>query len=158
MGGSVISSQKTCISETYLLSLKSCEGCLFAREGPGTQLWHRAPLEWDLYLQTQTPGVGDPSSVFFAVNFTSLGFVSLLYNLEKCEINLAHTSFVLCTRRKLEPGLTICGIIKTVFVPPWLTLCLPLCFLLFCLFWLNSASLATTLSFTIPPLGLNAPL
>lgn len=109
--------------------------CLLLK-GPSTQLCHRAPPKWDLYLQTQTPGVGDASSVF-AVNFTSLGFVGLVYYMGKCEINPVFTSLVLCTRRrKLEPGLTICGIIKTVFVPPWLTLCLPLCFPLFFLFGL----------------------
>lgn len=38
--------------------------------------------------------------------------------------------------RKLEPKLTICGVIKPVFVPPWLPLCLPLfSSLLSCLIW-----------------------
>lgn len=46
--------------------------------------------------------------------------------------NKVFTSAELCTRgRKLKPGWTICGVIKLVFVPPWLPLCFPsLCFLL----------------------------
>lgn len=117
---------------------------------PRTQLCHRAPLEWDLYLQTETPAVGDTNSVF-AANFTSPGFIDLVCNMGKCEINLAFTSLVWCTRRReLEPGLTISGIIKTVFVPPWLTLCLLLCFplvFLVSLIWLPLPSLSLLQSF-----------
>lgn len=102
---------------TYFLSVKPYISCLFAGKGP-----QHAAVPQSFYLQTQTPGARDTNSVY-AVNFTSLSFVGLVCNMGKCEINQVVTSLVLCTRRrKLEPGLTICGIIKTAFVPPWLTL------------------------------------
>lgn len=97
--------------------------CLLVK-GPSVQLCCRAPLEWDFFFcvcvffstfKLRPHGVGDANSLL-SVNFTSLAFVGPVYNGGEMW-NKPSTR-----RRKLEPGLTICGIIKTVFVPPWLTL------------------------------------
>lgn len=117
-GDVLFSSQQTRISRTYFLSLKACVGCLFSCKGPQHAAVPQSSSGMRFVpFKLRPHGVWDANSVF-AVNFTSLGFVGLVYNTRKCEINPVFTSLVLCTRRKLGLGLTIYGIIKTVFVPP----------------------------------------
>ena len=97
-------------------------GCLFAGKGPQRAAVPQSSsgmrFFFVCFFSTFKPrphGVGDANSLL-SVNFTSLAFVGPVYNTGEMW-NKPSTR-----RRKLEPGLTICGIIKTVFVPPWLTL------------------------------------
>lgn len=145
--GDVCFLHRTQALTTCFLSVKPYISCLLAGKCP---LHAAAPQS--SHLQTQTPGVGETNSVY-AVNFTSLGFVSLVCNMGKCEKKKqVFTSLVLCTRRrKLEPGLTICRIIKTAFVPAWFTLFAFSLFFSLLSFLLNFASLVVTFVATILP-------
>lgn len=107
------------------------------------QLCHRTPLDWDFYFQTQTPRTGDANFVF-AVNFTSLGFVGLAYNMGVREINPA-LHFIGAMHKKEKIGLWVNNLWDHKNrLCPTLTHCVCLCFLSSLL---NFASSSTALPF-----------
>lgn len=107
---------KTCISKTQFPALKAWLACLFAAKEPPCAatglLWN------EICAFKRRPVALEMLTLFLPLILQAWAFVGLVYNTEKCEINPALTSLVLCARRrKLEPGLTICTVIKERLSP-----------------------------------------
>lgn len=137
MGDVLVSTHKTCISKTRVPALKAWLACLFAAKGlpcvATGLLWN------EICAFKRRPVALEMLTLFSPLILQAWAFVGLVYNMGKCKINPALTSLVLCARRrKLEPGLTICTVIKERLSP---TLIHCVCLSVFVL--LNFASPAT---------------
>lgn len=121
-------------------------GCLFAREGPRHAAMPQSSSGMSFFVVSNT------TMLTLFLLLISKDFVGRICNNGNCEINPLLTSLVLSTRRKkLEPGLTICGDHKQALSHPD-SFSLSLCFLSFLL---NFASPANGRSLDNPCFSVN---
>lgn len=112
----LVSTHKTCISKTQLSALKAWLACLFAAKEPPCAA--TGLLRNEICAFKHRPVALEMLTLFLPLILQAWAFVGLVYNMGKCKINPVLTSLVLCARRrKLEPGLTICTVIKERLSP-----------------------------------------